>query len=456
MGRSLVNAISNGIGLLCTKIGGVASRPTQAAVLLVTLLCFTIPSFVQSLNKADTLKPSWSSAEFWVQSADCARTTGVVLAICRDSGLVPIADVTAGDDPGQALALDAYSILTQKAVTQNDVSRLNSLLNYIGIALLAAFLFHFRFPVISLLVLTGGSIIANQFHSLGPHPGHFGVACFVAILPLSVVALSSCRMPERQIRLWVAIGLLVLGTAMLFREAIGLMGVVASLLAVGVNYVRSVSKMRSKAFIAIGLACAILMTIAVPKMILRARDVVYNIPPSTRMEQHGAWHNLYIGLGAVSNPFGIAWNDANGVEAVKKVDPSIVYLSNEYYTVLRRQYFRIVISHPLEVLKIYFEKLAIAVNIYAAWFIVLIVLITDIFLRIRHRVVGRWRTSELLLIVCGMFVLMFWAQAMLFNFTPLYLFPVKLFLLLGFGGWIELLASSAYPRRRIGIEASPR
>jgi hypothetical protein len=425
------------------------SRPAQATILIATFVCFTIPYFIQSLNKADALYPSWSSAAVWIQSAECARRASTVLAICRNGGLVPIADVAAGDDPGQALALDIYSILTQNTVTQNDVSRLNSILNYIGIALLAACLFCLRLPVVSFLVLTGGSIIANQFHSLGPHPGHFGVACLVAILPVSIVALSSYRMSVRLIWPWVAIGLLALGIAMIFREAIGLMGVVASLIAIGVNYVRSASEICPKAFIAIGLSCATLMTIAVPQLILRARDVVYSIPPSTRMEQHGAWHNLYIGLGAVNNSFGIVWDDANGVEAVKKIDPSIVYLSNEYYAVLRRQYFRIVRSHPIEVIRIYLEKLAIAVNIYAAWIIALIVLITAVSLRIRHKVVGRWRTSELLLIVCGIFALMFWAQAMLFNFTKLYLFPIKLFLLLGFGGLIELLVSCARPRRAL-------
>jgi hypothetical protein len=122
-----------------------------------------------------------------------------------------------------------------------------------------------------------------------------------------------------------------------------------------------------------------------------------------------------------------------------------MYLSNEYFSVLRHQYFHIVMLYPVEVGRIYLKKLAIAVDIYDGWILALIVLGIATFLRARRKIVGSWRTSELLLFVCGCFVVMFWAQAALFNFTTLYLFPIKLFLLLGFGGALESWISSACP-----------
>jgi hypothetical protein len=423
------------------KASLVSSRLVQAAILVVAFLCFTIPFYIHSLNKADALEPSWSSAAIWVQSADCARRTGAVLVICKDGGLVP--NVSAGDDLGQALALGVYSILTQKTVTQNDVSRLNSTLNYIGIALLAACLFSSGLPLVAFLVLTGGAIIANQFHSLGPHPAHLGLACLAAILPLSIVALSSRRTPVRLI--WIATGLLGLGIAMIFREPIGLMGVVASLLAVGVNCVRPAAR-SPKAFVAMGLlACAILMTVAIPQTILRVRDIVYHVPPSALVEQHGIWHSLYIGLGAVSNPFGIAWDDTNGLQAARNIDPSITYLSAEYFAVLRHEYFRIVMSHPFEVARIYLEKLAIAADTYETWKIMLAVVVIAAIMRRRRRIVGEWHSAEFLLFFSACFVAMFLGQAMLFHYSPQYLFPVKLFLLLSIGGLIELLLSTSGP-----------
>lgn len=427
------------------KTGFAVSRPVQATILIIVFFCFTVPFYIQSLGKADALQPSWSSAEIWIQSAECARTTGAILAICKDGKLVPIADASAGDDPGQALALDLYSILTQKTTTQNDISRLNSTLNYIGIALLAACLFCLRLPITSFLVLTGGALIANQFHSLGPHPGQFGVACFVTVLPLSILAHAFGTMSGRAAWVWLPVGFLALGAGLMFREAIGLMGVAAGFLTIGIGYFSSIPRTPRRAVVALGLVVAIVLSMSMPQMVFRARDRLYDLPPSARMEQHGAWHNLYIGLGAVQNPFGIEWNDAKGIEAVKKIDPSIGYLSNEYFAVLRREYFRLLMSHPFEVGRVYVEKLAIAVNVYTAWAIALIVFGVAIFMRIRCRIVGRWRMSELLLFVCGCFVMMFWAQAALFNFTTLYLFPIKLFLLLSFGGLLDLWISSACP-----------
>jgi hypothetical protein len=427
------------------KAGFAFSRAVQATILIFVFFCFTVPFCIQSLGKADALQPSWSSAEIWIQSAECARTTGAILAICKDGKLVPIADVSAGDDPGQALALDLYSILTQKTATQNDVSRLNSILNYAGIALLAACLFCLRLPVASFLVLTGGALIANQFHSLGPHPGQFGVACFVTVLPLSILAYAFGTMSGRAAWLWLPIGFLGIGIAMMFREAIGLMGVAAGFLAIGIGYFSSIPRTPRRAVVSLGLAVALVLSMSTPQMVFRARDRLYDLPPSTRMEQHGVWHNLYIGLGAVQNSFGIEWNDAKGIEAVRKIDPSIVYLSNEYFAVLRREYFRIVISYPFEAAKIYLKKLAIAANTYATWEITLAVAIIAISLRRRRKIVGEWNSEELLLFVSICFVVMFLGQAMLFHYSPQYLFPIKLFLLLSFGGLLDSWISSACP-----------
>jgi hypothetical protein len=412
----------------------------EAVVLLLTLVSFTIPFYVHSLNKADGLQPSWSSAEIWMQSADCARTTGAILVLCRDGKLVPIADYSAGDDPGQALALGIYAILTQKALRQNDISRMNSTLNYVGLVLLAALLFCLRLPIISLLVLTGGAVIANQFHSLGPHPGHLGVACLAAMLPLSIVGLPAVSDSRRLFWIWVVVGAIGLGVAMLFREAIGLMGIVVGLIAVGASYFSTIAKRRGALIAHLGLIGAVLLGLVVPQLVLGVRNLAYHIAPSGRMEQHGAWHNLYIGLGAVKNPFGIEWLDDNAVQTVKKIDPSIKYLSKAYYDTLRREYFRIVISHPAQVAVIYLQKLWIALNVYATWLIVLILAAIAVWARRRIRSTAKgWTSYDAVLVVSAGFAALFLAQAMLINFTTLYLFPIKLFLLLGAGATLELL-----------------
>lgn len=416
-------------------------RGVQAAVLLLVLVCLTIPSYFYSLHRADGLPPSWSSAAIWVESADCARTTGAILVLCRGGKLVPIADHSAGDDPGQALLLGAYAALTQRVVTQEDVSRMNSSLNYAGLILLAALLFCMHLPIVSLLVLTAGALIANQFHLLGPHPGHLGAACLASILPLSIVGLPLASGSRRLFWVWVVVGVLSSGIALLLREAIGLMGVVVGLLAVGVSYLGSGGKRRKASLVYLVLIGGVLSSLFVPQLVFGARNSAYGIAPSGRLEQHGAWHNLYIGLGVVKNPFGIEWLDDNAVQAVKKIDPSIGYLSKAYYDTLRREYFRIVVSHPLQVAIIYLEKLGMALKVYGTWAMVLVIAALSVWGRRQFRsAAGEWAAYDAVLLVSGAFIALFLAQATLINFSKLYLFPVKLFLLLGFGAVLELLS----------------
>ena len=156
-------------------------RPIQVRLLLAALVLFSFPAFFLSLNVAGKLDHSWSSATIWVKSADCARRTKAILAICQGDRLLPIADVSAGDDPGPPLVLDLYAALSGAVVTETDVSKVNTILNYVGLVSLAGLLFRLRLPFLSFLVLTVGAVIANKLHSLVPHPGHLGVACLVGL-----------------------------------------------------------------------------------------------------------------------------------------------------------------------------------------------------------------------------------------------------------------------------------
>lgn len=421
-----------------TLVAHAGTKYWPVAGLLLVFVLFTVPHFVRSLDAADGLEPSWNSSLIWVESSDCARATGAFLAICQGDRVIPIADVSAGDDPGQPLALDIYSILTGNAASLADVSKLNSTINYIGLVLLAMLLFTLRLPFLSLLILTFGVVISDRFQSTGPHPGHFGVACLVTLLPLAVLGMPLAHVSRRVFRSWVVVGIAALAVAMLFREAIGFMGVVCSLLATGLSYFLSNPKSRRSALVHAGLAFVIVLTVWTPYSILRLRDAIYHTSPSARMEQHGTWHNLYIGLGAVENPFGIVWIDSYAIEAVKKIDPSVPYLSNAYFVILRREYFQMVLQHPVEVAAIYFKKLVIALKNYHMWLQISIVAALFLFARRKLRAESPgWGGDDSVLAICAVFIAAFLGQAVLFHYTELYLFPVKLFLLLGAGVTFE-------------------
>lgn len=419
-------------------------RPIPVTLLLAALMLFFVPAFLLSLNKAGKLEHSWSSAAIWVKSADCARTTKAILAICQGERLLPIADLSAGDDPGPPLVLDLYAALSGAVVTENDVSRVNTILNYVGLVGLAGLLFRLRLPFLSFLVLTVGAVIANKHHSLGPHPGHLGVACLVALLPLAILGIPSTGPSRTSWWLWMIAGLLGLAVGMVFREAIGLMGGGAALLALGVSYFCSLMKMRHVGLAHLVVVVTTVLTILTPYSILRARDAVFDIAPSTRMEQHGAWHNLYIGLGVVENPFGIVWNDDDGVRAVKEVSPGTLYLSAEYYSILKRKYFEIVLHHPIEVITIYLKKVMKALTTYNM--IYLLIVVFGVFAWARLSLVrysAGWSSYDAVFSVSAVFVATFLGQAALFHYTELYLFPVKIFLVLLFGVMVEILLTLA-------------
>lgn len=250
-------------------------------------------------------------------------------------------------------------------------------------------------------------------------------------MPLAILGIPVAGLSRRQFRLWIFIGLVGLAVAMLFREAIGLMGVLAALIAVAITHGRSNGVRWRSAIVHLAIVAAIILSIATPKAVLRARDVAFGIAPSTRMEQHGAWHNLYIGLGAVDNPFGLAYDDDYGIRAVAQTNPAAGFLTNEYYAILRQEYFRILLQHPLQVADVYRKKLKQALSTYSIWVILLIVAIVYSSGRIASRRLRRgWIVPDTVVVVSGVFVASFLGQAVLFHPSGQYLYPVKIFLLM--------------------------
>ena len=425
-----------------------STKVRHRQILLLLLLAFvfcTLPLYVHSLNRGQEGPRSfygsdWASVAVWVSSADCARTTGAVLAVCQGDRLVPIADVTAGDDPGHALTLELYSMLTWKPVAAKDVQTINTTVNFVGLSLLAALLFCLRLPVVSFVVLTGGPLLANQYYTIGPHPANLGVACLAAILPIAVLGMPMADRSRKLFWVWFGLGICGLAAAMLYREAIGLMGVVAGIVATCVSYLSSATRTRGSVLGYIVVMCASVAVMTVPKAIMHARDIAFNMPPSNMMQQHGAWHNLYIGLGAVGNPFGLSWEDRAAYQAARRIDPSVTFLSNDYYALLKHEYFEIVVHHPWQVAVVYLKKLWAALQMSYIGLTLIVVLVPIVFARSRlRRSVAGWIAADAVLVVNTLFISMFLAQAMLFHQSIQYLFPVEVFLLLGFGVAVQLL-----------------
>lgn len=401
------------------------------------LLLVTIPQMRKSFLASDGLPFAWTTSKIWLQSAECARTTSKFLVLCREGALEPIANGFGGDDLGHALALEIYSVVSQKTATPADISRLNTIINYLSLLTLASLLFSMSLPFACLSLLTLGTSIANQLHALTPHPAQFGVACLVTILPLSILGNGRIN------RAWVAIGLVTLVLALLFREAIGMMGIAASLLAVILRFFLQRGTFSIKHVILLAVIGALSAT---PYLLLRARDATYHLPPPKKLESHGTWANLYMGLGGVENPFGIEWNDFSAIDAVKAVDPSVEYLSPRFFQILKERYFEILRTDPVGVAKVYLKKLEITlrarmpiwIRAWPLWIIITVLSIASILAR---RLISKDHervACDAVLVISGLYVVAFVAQATLFNFDLQYLFPIQLFLLLATAAVVDM------------------
>jgi hypothetical protein len=83
-----------------------------------------------------------------------------------------------------------------------------------------------------------------------------------------------------------------------------------------------------------------------------------HIPSGATTTSHSLWHPTYLGLGYLPNAWGIRWEDSVGAETVRRVDPSVAYLSPRYEQILRHKYFTIVEHHPFWVARLYAVKAA--------------------------------------------------------------------------------------------------
>lgn len=80
-------------------------------------------------------------------------------------------------------------------------------------------------------------------------------------------------------------------------------------------------------------------------------------PTSYTLEtHHPVWHQLYIGLGFLSNQYGIAYDDYVGQLKAWGVDPAATFPSDRYQAVMKELYVSIVRHHPLFTVYTYASK----------------------------------------------------------------------------------------------------
>jgi hypothetical protein len=199
---------------------------------IVVLIFAAIAQFKSGASSATQGELKWGSAFTWLQSAECARTTGKVLVVCGEDGNVrPIADVSAGDDPGHALLLDIYAAVTGEAIAPSAIAAVNAIINGFGIVVLALLLLRLELTAASMMLLVLGPLASSQYQWLGPHAAQFGGTCF-AMIPALVVLTAGAKKLGRG---WFLAAFISLALASIFRQSIGLMGLVAGVVAIAIQ-----------------------------------------------------------------------------------------------------------------------------------------------------------------------------------------------------------------------------
>jgi hypothetical protein len=421
-------------------------------IVILIAVFFTVPNYLRSIRSGTelTLK-DWGSSAIWLESAECARITGIPLIGCRDNKRVPFAEMDPAEDPGHALFLGIYAMARGEQLGPHDIHVLNTTMNYAGVLMLAGLLLSLELRFASALLLILGALTANQFYMLSPHPPQLGGACFAAILPIVILTFLTRPRITTMAVAWTVIGLIAFSIASLFRQSIGMMGAVATFASIGLNLFRTRRTKRRAIMYGVLVAGVIASTFATP-ILLRVRDVAFNIPPTQMFPRHGVFHSIYIGLGAIDNPFGIAWRDEVGFEAAQKAVPGIIPNTLAYQSVMRGLYFDIIRNNPLTVLRIYGEKLWITLSQGSAensvWQgqsigrVLAFAVITGGSLRWRlwrqnSKKDGSLGEIDAVRTVAVMFVAFYLVQGSIIHFDWQYMFPVHAFLIVTLGLVLE-------------------
>ncbi len=398
----------------------------------------------------DIMPADWGATNLWLDSTDCALERGVWLAICDQGKLVPLSERAIADDPGHAFLLDLWTMATGKRATLPDVARLNTLLDTLGLVALAGVLFAVRAYVASIVLLWLGPVEYLGWMGTSPHWAFIGMVSLAAVLPIALAARELGLMSRRSANAWIAAGVVFLALATLIREAIGLMGIATSFMAVALLMLRRPRSGRQFAGLLL-IAVLAIAAFTTPKWVVLARDLAFDMQPAQLVATHGLSHTLYLGLGFVENKWGILYYDYYGEAVALAIDPSIVFCSPEYFKLMWKLYLGLWIEDPGEVLRIYFLK---------AWQLLErptihpgppfgIVLLVGLIHLVAATVLGAWSRIGFaqglpVEAVAMAFIALFLAQAMLALPSHTYAMPVNAFTLVLLGVIAEFFVRAAF------------
>lgn len=418
-------------------------------------------SFDAAVRYGPSYKSEWAAMDYWINSAACARRTGVPLVMCEGDRLVPFSDRSVADDPGHALVLGILARIVDRDVSYIDIARINLCINAAGIAVLVALLLGLRLYWAAFLFLILGPSYFLRWFGPSPHWSFIGLTAMQVVLPLALIALDRRWISRRLGIAYVVVGILAIAFAALVREAVATMAVMvtfAVLLWLAFGRVR-----RRQPIVWLGVVAALAFGAhESPAIAYSMRDMVANVEPAKFGGRHGMAHTLYIGLGTVPNRLGIVYSDEFGYRTAQAIAPGVASQSAEYLRIMRGLYLQQWLSDPVEVIRIYVEKFRMVMAYrfldhpaLSLWGSLLLIGAIHLLSNRGRLSCGqpacdvRLGVSLIALAFIGLVVL----QSVLAMPTQYYAMPIGPLLLLLFGVSVENLAGAA--RRAVGHRFLP-
>lgn len=302
---------------------------------------------------------AYARVEHWLASAACTQCCGVFLATCEDCGSFnSIEDTQGADDLGLTLMANALAWGRTEPVTRLTLTRLNLVLNAVGLLALSVALWLSGFRVVAVLAV----FVGLGWGIPGPYPGpdtlsaFFAVYCLAWVPVLWVATVDLENVTGRREFVGGALSVIALTVAILIRQPIGLAGLAGALTLLAWRAARRRPWSFRRIAACAGLALVLCLPTQAARGLVALRNVLSDVPPGRRIIDHGISHNLYIGLGVYPNPWGIEWLDGNGKEAARRANPSIKYATPAYFRTLWRLYFGVVWRDPIGVARVYRRK----------------------------------------------------------------------------------------------------
>lgn len=363
---SSASAILHRTGAFVARVTNPGMRRRLPLLLLALFALLVATKLVRILPHFDgwAKLQTYTRVDFWIESSECTVRTGTILTYCMPDGtVIPIEDKSLADDRGHTLIANVYALITGRAIDHRALTITNALINALGLLSVAASLIAIGRPGAALVVLLFGYRLVVP----GPVPSADATAAYVGafsfalagVILLAAVPLESGGSTRKHFFAMLVLATALLATATLLRQPFGIGGflIAGAVLVARLVYERkfaSTGRMRRVAALAAGLVFA---TFFSTHALIGLRSALYGIPRGEHVIQHGISHNLYMGLGVPGNPWGIKWSDEEGHAHASKIGP-VRYASSAHYDNLWYLYLQIALNHPLQVMKIYVDKLS--------------------------------------------------------------------------------------------------